>query len=457
MSKIQKVIDNNYCIGCGACAIKNTEFTTQRDQYGLITAKYNNANNIDPTMDEVCPFATSTNENILAEKYFSKTEAIQHEPKLGYYLSLYAGHTSNQTLREKTTAGGLTTWLLEKLFKEKLIDGVIHVAPKKNSPDLFEYTVSYNIDEIESRTKSRYYHVSFSDVKDFLNSANLSGKYAFVGVPCYIKAMRLLCENDPKLKEHIAFYFGIFCGHMKTSAFGELLSWQQGISPKELKNIDFRVKDYSRPSSQYAIKVSDSKTTHQESNFKLYGTDWGLGLFKPKACDWCDDISAELADVVLGDAWLPQYVKDSSGTNIVIVRNPILQELLINAESNREVSLDILSEKEIIQSQAGNYRHRQEGLSVRLASAEKNGLWVPKKRVKKDDYVISPKRQKLYLVREEIAEKSHIYFLQAKQKNSLIWFLIKMLPLEIKYHYYNGRLIKGTLRSLLNIFKIGKQ
>ena len=42
----------------------------------------------------------------------------------------------------------------------------------------------------------------------------------------------------------------------------------------------------------------------------LYCIRWEYGYFKYKACDFCDDIFAECADITVGDAWLSRYKKD---------------------------------------------------------------------------------------------------------------------------------------------------
>jgi len=42
---------------------------------------------------------------------------------------------------------------------------------------------------------------------------------------------------------------------------------------------------------------------------------WTNGFFKLNACNFCDDIFAELADVVFMDAWIDPYIYDSKGTN----------------------------------------------------------------------------------------------------------------------------------------------
>lgn len=458
-SDIQKVIDNGYCIGCGACTIANDNFSIKRNQYGLKTAYY--LTTPEDSDSDVCPFASSKDETELGKKLYDKQPNIQFEKKLGYYLNLYAGKMLNESLRKNTSSGGLLTWLLLYLIENNVIDGVIHVSESTNNDDdLFNYNISTSLQEITSRSKSRYYHVSFADIKDFIKSDKFSGKYVFVGVPCYIKAMRLLCLHNPHLSQHILFFFGIFCGHMKTSAFAELFAWQQGIAPHDISKIDFRVKNETGLSSQYSVQIkSRNQQSHLTQNYKLYGADWGLGFFKPKACDWCDDISAELADITFGDAWLPEYTNDSLGTNIVIVRHPQLDDILQKASTQKHIVLEKLSEEKIIQSQAGNYRHRQEGLSIRLESANNLGKWTPSKRVNIGDYQVTKSRKKLYLVREEMSKKSHLYFYQAKNKSNIALFALKMLPLEIKYHFHNKRLIKGTIKSILNLirltFKIG--
>lgn len=462
MSKLKKIIDNNYCIGCGACAIHNPNISIKRNKYGLNTAHYALDSELTEKDDFVCPFTSPLNENILGNQFFSSIKDIQHDSKIGYYNGLYAGKINNDKIRINTSSGGLISWLLTYLLDNNLIDGVIHVKATENEPDLFSYDISHTSEEILSRGKSRYYNISFNNIQSFLTSEKFQGRYVFIGVPCYVKALRLLCEEIPTLKQQILYFFALFCGHMKTSAFAELLSWQQGIAPHELQSIDFRVKNKDGQSSRYSVMAENSRHMKSiEKNYRLYGSDWGLGFFKPKACDWCDDISGELADITFGDAWLPEYTDDPLGTNIVIVRNQLLNDILTNENKNNSIALDNLSKERIIESQAGNYRHRHEGLSVRISNARKNQTWYPQKRISEKDYKVSASREKLYLIREQLALKSHENFLSAKKHSSLFLFALKMLPLELQYAYYNKRLIKGSIKAFLNLitinFKKGKQ
>jgi hypothetical protein len=102
--------------------------------------------------------------------------------------------------------------------------------------------------------------------------------------------------------------------------------------------------------------------------------------------------------------------------------------------------------EKIYESQAGNYRHRQEGLSVRLSDAESQSLWVPKKRIESGSYNVESSRKRIYRLREKISQYSHLAFAEAKEKNSFVLFMLKMLPLELYYYFLNKRLIRGSAK-----------
>ncbi len=77
------------------------------------------------------------------------------------------------------------------------------------------------------------------------------GRYAFTGVPCFIKAIRLLAKDYPDFGRSVVFCLGLVCGHLKSRGFAEFLAWQMGIAPDELSGFDFRVKLNDRPANRY--------------------------------------------------------------------------------------------------------------------------------------------------------------------------------------------------------------
>lgn len=429
----ERIVQGGYCIGCGACASQDNGLEMIKTPYGLYEPKIQ-AEVHDETGD-ICPFYTSKNEDHIAKQLFPSSS--RQDNRVGRYENIYIGHASDEDIRINSSSGGLVTWLLLNLFKEDLIDAVIHVGATEQPDALFNFKVSRSEAEIKGAAKSRYYPVEFSQAVRIMKEK--PGRYAFVGVPCYVKAIRLLAENAEAIRDSLEYCISIFCGHMKSSAFTEYFALQQDIDPKSLLEVDFRVKLQDRPANQYAIKI-DSKLGDQRSSRttpmrELHGHDWGLGLFKPKACDFCDDIAGETADISCGDAWLKEYLHDPGGNSVIIVRNKKLDNLLKAARANRGLVLKDASPEDIYTSQAGNYRHRWEGLSVRLSEADVRGEWRPQKRIQAGQFKIDRNRTKIYKLRSVIASKSHILFLQAKRNYSIKWFQRNIFRYEIAYYW----------------------
>ena len=476
---LTEVINGGFCIGCGACALVSPSIQIKENHYGLYQAEVADThlenriqldNMFSPSVNEkaaaVCPFAATIDETQLGKERHS--ERASFDSRVGYYQKIYAGHVVDGSYRSLGSSGGMMTWVLMRLLEMGKIDGVIHVSSTGEQGNLFEYSLSHSVEDITKNAKSRYYPVQMSDV---LNRVKHSKKrYALVGVPCFIKAARLLAKQDRQINESLIYYMAIFCGHLKSKAFAEMIAWQRKVSPSHLTYIDFRVKDHAQPANRYKIEVSTGKrqssVIRQTRVRDLFGMDWGLGYFKPKACDWCDDIVGEGADLACGDAWLPEFVHQSNGNNVAIVRHPELLELLQAAIKNKELKLTDLSVERLVASQAANYRHRHDGLAFRISEANEKGEWHPIKRIKpiasrQEDSVystvqyleLSEKRKQLYRQRERLSEQSHEAFYQAKQRSSLGYFYWRMLPLELSYYYGQGRLVKGGLKSLYAFFR----
>ena len=79
----------------------------------------------------------------------------------------------------------------------------------------------------------------------------------------------------------------------------------------------------------------------------------------------------ETADITLGDAWLDNYKKDYKGNNVIVVRNKKINLLLKNGKKSKTLNIEKTSESDIIKSQLGAFRQRNDGLSYRLYLKDK--------------------------------------------------------------------------------------
>lgn len=458
MSKflVQDVVDGGFCTGCGACAAVCRDISIKLTADGAMRADLSKASagSLD-TASRICPFSDlSPNETEVGARLFGAE--LPRDNRVGHYLSLGAGNTADDDARYRSGSGGLTNWVLEQLLSKGMIQGVIHVGQDDRTPcdgkALFAYRLSYTIDELYSGSKSKYYSTEMSAA---LNQLRGDGKrYAIVGVPCFITAARHIAEVDAGLSEQLAYFVGLVCGHLKSTRFAELMAWQNEVTPADLETVDFRKKVPNLPANKYhfAAKSKSTGEWHSEVASSLYGGDWGHAFFQLKGCDYCDDIFAEAADVVFGDAWIARYEADWLGTNVFITRRDEFEDILAEGKAGGRITFDTLGLDEIAGSQGGNYRHRWDGLSLRLAMAKQRGEALPTKRIAPGSRPLGFFRRRIVRLRQEAGQRSHAAFAKALERQDLAVFFREMKPLTEKMrqtywamHWLSPRRLAGSM------------
>jgi coenzyme F420 hydrogenase subunit beta len=435
---LERIIKNDYCIGCGSCAtIDGSPFKMRMDEYGnIVSEPYKDPDSSDARVLKLCPFSEQAkNEDEISEIFFHDIK--NDHPKIGKYLACFAGFVEEGAFREKGSSGGFGKWLGYTLLKENIIDYFIQVYPNRtNDPSnpLFDYSIVSDKEDVVSGSKSSYYPVSLDKILKTVRERE--GRYAITGVPCFIKALRLLSLEDEIIKTRIKYSFGIICGGMKSANQSKIIGWQLGIKPENLVAIDFRRKHKDKPAGYKIYQVwsnIDDRERFKDAG-EIYATDWGSGYFKPKACDYCDDVVGETADISFGDSWLPRFESDPRGTSLIIVRNTELLNLLERYFKSKKIALYDLTPEDVVKAQEGGFRQRRDALSYRIAKKERKGEWYPPKRVKANQFKITRKRKKIYSLRETIAEQSHLSALKALNAGDLNIFFREIEPFRKKYH-----------------------
>lgn len=440
----QTVVAGGYCIGCGACAVaRPREIGVAIDRFGRLRAirlqeisLADTAESIDA--QAVCPFSsTAIDEDEIGRRTFAHIR--NHTPKIGYWTGCHAGYVTEDGYREGGSSGGLGSWLPAELLRRGLVDSVLHVKPARNPPGglLFEYQVSRTVDEIRGGAKSRYYPCDLSSVLRHINET--PGRYALVALPCFSKAARLLAVQNPTIAKRLRFVIALVCGHMKSTGYARMYAWQAGVMPDELSYIDFRHKGPGETARRYFVRVVGERGGERvealADNKAFFGTDWGHGFFKYQACDYCDDVVGETADVSIGDAWLPKYVQDPAGTNVIVSRNREIDAILASAVDHDRVWLESLRPEDVIRSQEAGFRHRHDGLAYRLLLKDRRGLWRPPKRIAPDGSHLTLQYRWLFRLREMMRDESHRAFLAAVQQRNFSIFVRRMKRLLMVYNF----------------------
>jgi len=415
------MVRSGICIGCGSCSAQAKPSNVQMrfDAYGELkpSGSHEWIKSKSEQFSNTCPFSPiAKDETELAQNLFPETK--HSDVYSGRFQSAYVGYAAEEDFRAQGSSGGMVTWVATELLRKGLIDGVAHVIasddPQKDG-NYFHYRISKNENEIREGAKSRYYPVELSSVLKTI--AEIPGRYAVVGIPCYIKAVRLLQQNNPIFRDRIKYTLGLFCGHMKSARFVESFAWQMDVPAKEIAKVEFRYKDPSRPANWYnAMLTLKNGQVVRKDWWHLADGDWGAGFFMNNACNFCDDVTSETADVSFGDAWVEPYSSDGKGTNVVVIRSAEIQNIVDSAIKEGRLHLQEVDGKFVEQTQAAGFRQRREGLSYRLTWATKK--IQPLKRVLPDSSMATRQRKLIYRVRYYVSKWSHKMFRLAQALNA---------------------------------------
>lgn len=375
---LETIVKQGLCVGCGVCISEechddsvmhwNNEGFLEPD----IICKTDNKNNM---RERVCPFSLSNgkelDEDHLAREFLTSSLFIDDE--IGSYNSLYAGHSLKH--RESSSSGGIATYIFESLLSENYVQHLFVVSEYEGK---YAYQLFSNAKEIKQISKTRYYPVTLASL--FKEIDKIDGRIAVSGVACFIKAIRLKQHYNPALKEKIPFLVGIICGGLKSRFYTDYLAQSAGCF-NLYESPEYRVKNTKSYALDYKFSCINSLSKINHSvDMQPLGDMWGTGLFKAKACDYCDDVATELADISLGDAWIKPYKDDGAGNNIIITRSKLADDLLIAGLNSNALKLDVITLSQIKSSQQGSFNHRHKGLLYRVCKAKKNGINIPIKR-----------------------------------------------------------------------------
>jgi len=402
----QDVVAAGLCIGCGGCAAGRDALAW--DRAGQLKPVGDWTRERSASFALTCPFSPGARDEdaIAAERF---PTAPHRDVSIGSFEAAYVGHAAESPFRAGGSSGGMVSWVAAELLRRGLIDGVAHVATM--DPDasgrFFGYRMSRSVDDVHRGARSRYYPVEMSAMLDEIRRT--PGRYAIVGLPCFIKAVHLQRGQDPVLAERITHTLGLFCGHMKSARLVESFAWQLNAPFEQVRAVEYRRKDPDRPANWYTahLTLADG-TARWQDWWHLVDGDWGAGFFQNPACNYCDDVMAETADVAFGDAWVEPYSSDGRGTNVVIVRSAEIAGYVREAVADGRLALEQVDAAFIANTQAAGLRQRREGLSYRLRIAPPK---LPlRKRVAPGGRDLPPQRKLVYRTRRWISANSHRLF-----------------------------------------------
>jgi coenzyme F420 hydrogenase subunit beta len=332
VNNIVSIANQGLCTGCGTCeglCPEDAVKMTIDQKRGIYTPCVNGDK---CTQCGVCLQACPGGKVDFQELIQPVSADSKYDVLIGNYLSCYTGYATNDAIRYKSASGGLVTQLLIFALDKGYIDGALVTRMRKNKPMEPEPFIARTKEEIIEASQSKYCPVSANTALKAILQDN--GRYAIVGLPCHLHGIKKAEQINQELKKKIVLHLGIFCLHTPNFWATQTFLHRAKLKPGEVARLNYRGEGW--PGGLTVTKTDGSQLFMAQSEFfrKYFAS-----FFIPSRCLMCCDMTAELADLSFGDAWLPEYRNDKVGRSMLVSRSEIGMRLLKKAVDAKVVEL----------------------------------------------------------------------------------------------------------------------
>lgn len=356
------------CIGCGACASvcpenKITLIDIENDGIRPVVSS-NDCGSCDTCL-KVCPgIDTSVSISVQPENDI----AGPSKKKWGSFIELWEGYASDPEIRFKGSSGGLCTALSVYSLESNIAGGILHIGKDPRIATSNKTYRSRTREELVARTGSRYSPAApcngFSQIETALDSS------VFIGKPCDVAGLRKAQRLRPQLNEKTALAIGFFCaGTPSTRGILDLLK-TQNIEDNAV--FDLRYRGFGWP-GMATVSFKDNREDWQLT----YKESWGfVQRYRPFRCYLCPDLTAEFADISVGDPWYREIGNNEPGRSLILIRTEKGQKIFHQALKNGYVTAEAVITDKIYRSQK-NLLGKRQAIWGRLLAMKLLGVPFP--------------------------------------------------------------------------------
>lgn len=333
---LQGVIDSSMCIGCGACVFADPSLKLELDPQKLI---YQPSHASNAAAAAVCP-AVQVDFPGLQERIFGESDPGEY----GVVHSVLLAQSTNYDRNVKASSGGLVKEMLLHYLAQDDVDGVLalgHVGGIE-----FETRLVTDPEGVDQLPGSIYHNLAQPKALELLHE--LEGRYVLVAIPCQLEGIyQYIYNNAPQLAEKIHTTIGLLCGWQYSHHSLRAIAEFKGVNYEDITDLSFRG---DGPVGRLRMWTGDKvHTVGRRVDFD-YQTAFDRSFNTPR-CHTCINHSNYLADIVVGDAWLPSTVGTRTGVSLLICRTEGTHQAVKALEAAEKVKVTDVGTAEIMESQ----------------------------------------------------------------------------------------------------------
>ena len=331
------VISSSMCIGCGACemvddSVRVTLHPTKQmfepDGPGSQAAA------------DVCP-AVRVDFKGLQEYVFPGATPGPY----GVVEDVYLAQSTNRDRNWAASSGGLIKEVLRRLLSSGEIDGAIALDHVKGLD--FAARLVTDPDDVDTLPGSIYHNLKQTPALELLRANR--GRFAVVAIPCQLEGLyNYVSKFAPELRERIDVSIGLLCGWQYNMHSIRAMGSYLGFDPEHIDQISYRG---GGPIGKLTV-VTDEGDTYTASRRVDFSYQVAYDRhFNTPRCHLCINHSNFLADLVVGDAWLPSTVFTKTGISLLICRTARSREIVEGLGRDGACSVQRVTTEEIRESQ----------------------------------------------------------------------------------------------------------
>ena len=331
------VIRDDMCIGCGACTFADPSVSLVLDDKKLI---YEPDSPGGERAASVCP-AVEVDFAELHEHLFPGRPVTEY----GVVDSVLLAQSTDLGRNTAASSGGLVKELLIDLLRREDVDGAIALGHVDGLT--FEARLLTSADEVDLLPGSIYHNLPQSRTIELLQRNE--GRFVVVGIPCQLEGLyKYVRACEPHLAGRIHTTIGLLCGWQYSHHSIRAICHYMGIDPAEIADIGYRG---GGPVGKLRLTTRDGRV-HSASRRVDFGYQVAFDRhFNTPRCHLCINHSNYLADLVVGDAWLPSTVFTRTGISLVICRTGEARQLVDGLVESGRVEASEVGTEEIRESQ----------------------------------------------------------------------------------------------------------
>lgn len=364
---VETIVEGGLCQGCGACvaAVGADRLVMKIDANGYARP----ARIAAPRAEEGDIVAAVCSGYSLDQDADGRT----YDDNWGPLVSVQTGYATDPEVRYQSSSGGVISAVAIHLIKTGAVDFVLQTHASTTDPVGNETSPSLDRAAVIASAGSRYTPGSpLADLETHLTSG---GRFAFVGRPCDVAALRRMALRDPRIDTQVPIMLSFFCAGVPSRHGALAVLDALGVGHSDVKKFSYRGRGW--PGLARAVLHDGSEASMD------YNSSWGtiLNRHLQFRCKICPDGTGEFADIVCADAW---YGKDGypdfaerDGRSLVIARTARGRSLLDVLEMEVDIHLADLPTGDIRQMQPYQFDRKRAVLS-RVAALLAKGRRMPR-------------------------------------------------------------------------------